>query len=350
MSKYLTPNRIRGCFYGALAGDCLGFPYEEFVHGPMDYTTEDVAKFVENFPQGVKKLPIQYTDDTSMMRCIAQSLIACNEFNPKDLAQKFTETYYGETKARGYGGSITQVFRRLRETNYADPFSPAKMQFNGSGSYGNGGAMRVASGVLFYANDFDKAMGIALNQCLITHTHPDGIMGSVLQAAAIYIALHSESKQLDAKSFIKQLREIMEKQEVKIYPKVEDNCYKEKIDAFEALLAEDTSTKNVVKVLGNGEAALHSVATAIFCFVRCLNPLAEIQIENPIQRTIAYAISLKGDTDTIGTMAGAIAGAYYGDSYIPKSWLDSFEGAKDYESYAEFFNGKLFGETALDST
>lgn len=51
-----------------------------------------------------------------------------------------------------------------------------------------------------------------------------------------------------------------------------------------------------------------------------------IQIENPLVRTLAYAVSLGGDTDTIATMAGAIAGAYYGDTCIPKSWISSLEG------------------------
>lgn len=48
MSKNLTANRIRGCLYGALAGDCLGFPYEEFVHGPLNSTTQDVVKFIQD--------------------------------------------------------------------------------------------------------------------------------------------------------------------------------------------------------------------------------------------------------------------------------------------------------------
>ena len=39
-----------------------------------------------------------------------------------------------------------------------------------------------------------------------------------------------------------------------------------------------------------------------------------------------YAISLGGDTDTIASMAAAIAGSYYGVESIPKYWLRHCEG------------------------
>lgn len=43
------------------------------------------------------------------------------------------------------------------------------------------------------------------------------------------------------------------------------------------------------------------------------------QTDCPFRRTIQYAISLGGDTDTIASMAGAIAGAYYGIDVINES-------------------------------
>lgn len=44
-----------------------------------------------------------------------------------------------------------------------------------------------------------------------------------------------------------------------------------------------------------------------------------MQASNKFRRTIQYAISCGGDTDTIACMAGAIAGAYYGEDEIEKS-------------------------------
>lgn len=53
------------------------------------------------------------------------------------------------------------VFKALRETNYEDVFLPAKLQFKGSGSYGNGAAMRIAPIATFgYSKGEDYIMVI----------------------------------------------------------------------------------------------------------------------------------------------------------------------------------------------
>ena len=59
------------------------------------------------------------------------------------------------------------------------------------------------------------------------------------------------------------------------------------------------------------------------------------QWENPFERTLIYAVSLGGDTDTIATMACAIAGAYYGIENIPSKWQHVCEGVKDALDYSE---------------
>jgi len=46
---------------------------------------------------------------------------------------------------------------------------------------------------------------------------------------------------------------------------------------------------------------------------------------NEFQRTVIYAVLLGGDTDTIASMAGAIAGALYGIDCIPAEWTDACE-------------------------
>ena len=63
------------------------------------------------------------------------------------------------------------------------------------------------------------------------------------------------------------------------------------------------------------------------------------QSDNVFERTILYAISLGGDTDTVATMAGAMAGGYYGLDIIPSWWRDSCEGVqKAMEQADELFS------------
>lgn len=70
--------------------------------------------------------------------------------NEKDffIVVRFTEEYFKDPY-RGYGGSIMAVFSKLKDAEFADPYKPAAEQFDGEGSYGNGGAMRIVPAPLF---------------------------------------------------------------------------------------------------------------------------------------------------------------------------------------------------------
>ena len=65
--------------------------------------------------------------------------------------------------------------------------------------------------------------------------------------------------------------------------------------------------EQVVYELGNGVQALESVPTVIFCFLRRPNSFQD-----------GFLFALGGDTDTIASMTGAIAGAYLGADRIPQ--------------------------------
>lgn len=51
---------------------------------------------------------------------------------------RFVKEYFAEPR-RGYGSNVIDVFAVLRATKFRDVYGPAAMQFNGHGSYGNGG-------------------------------------------------------------------------------------------------------------------------------------------------------------------------------------------------------------------
>jgi len=64
---------------------------------------------------------------------------------------RFTDAYYQPQPPRGYGASVGIVFKKLRDLKSTDDlFLPAAEQFDGTGSYGNGSAMRVFPVALFY--------------------------------------------------------------------------------------------------------------------------------------------------------------------------------------------------------
>ena len=62
------------------------------------------------------------------------------------------EAYFSDTE-RGFSSSTARVFTKLKDSNYQDLLTPARQQFMGQGSCGNGGAMRVSPAALYGYRD-----------------------------------------------------------------------------------------------------------------------------------------------------------------------------------------------------
>ena len=177
---------------GAVLGDCLGAPVEcsywfgitnKSVRKHFDAYKENGSKPVENTSQSL----MQYTDDTAMARQVANSLVDKKSLDVTDLAKRFVAEHKNEPW-RGYGASVGDVFRKLEKTSFSsenEVFKPASEQFNGSGSYGNGAAMRVHPIGLFGTN-ISEVEEMAERQAKLTHSHNDAIMGSILQATGTF--------------------------------------------------------------------------------------------------------------------------------------------------------------------
>ncbi|GBN11288.1 Poly(ADP-ribose) glycohydrolase ARH3 [Araneus ventricosus] len=305
-------SKFRGCMIGSLIGDCLGEPFELRTRASKTV----LRNYFSNLLSGGSTKMFPYTDDTSMTLSVARSLVENKKIDPKDLAKRFVDEYFREPNL-SYGTHVVVVFYALKETNFEDVFLPGKMQFNGSGSYGNGAAMRIAPIALFDHNKTDESLKRDVEECSrITHNHPYGYNGAILQCLAIKAALKSDSsKEFDPVDFISQLEKKMETIETK-----DDSPYCESLKKIKEIYLqdhEDISAEEIAKCLGNDETAHESVPAAIYSFLRGMKPLSDFECSNPFVRTIYFAISIGGDTDTIAAMAGSIAGAYYGIDGIP---------------------------------
>ncbi|RDD43150.1 Poly(ADP-ribose) glycohydrolase ARH3 [Trichoplax sp. H2] len=355
-------NKFHGCLVGAVLGDCLGaiFENDTFQSIPI----EKVQKFTR---EGYKKQQeLFYTDDTAMARSVADSLLSKNGFHGSDMAKRFTEEYF-HNPYRGYGGNVPTVFSKLRDSNYADPEGPASQQFDGSGSYGNGSAMRVAPVALFaYHDPVEEAQTIAAKTSRITHTHPDGVNGAIMQMLAVRESvILNVSQGLDVFAFLDKMLIYMEDIEHTLPTNaiaaiermdeaeknarrlsqlknsdtsMENRCssYVESLVRMCRLFQESKSINSevVYRTFGNGIAAIEAVPAALMAFL-CI----ACEPKSSFMDVIEYAISLGGDTDTIATMAGAIAGGYYGCDSIPNGWIEKCEGT----AYALQRADNLFG-------
>lgn len=344
--------RFRGALIGALVGDCYGARYEHKSCADPTSLLEDIDKLSKG------KYALKYTDDTAMSISTCKSLIENKGLDAKHLAKMFTETFFKEPK-RGYGASVAVVFSTLQQTDYQNPFEPAAKQFNGQGSFGNGAAMRCVS-VGLYANrdKMDNKSMIALSSdcARITHSHLNAINGATLLVAAVKYVLQLRENELDEFKFLDYLSKIL----TQIEPDG-DKIYSQKLKTIVKVLenlnvsGQDIDQTEIVGLLGNDIAAQNSVPLAVYSFIRGNSKFNDSYgIENEFLRTLHWAISCGGDTDTIASMACGLCGAYVGLDRIPEalytkceSWSDIIHLADQMFSHPDGNNDRnsIIGQT-----
>ena len=291
MIERVLKSKFLGALVGTGVGDALGAPFEGW-----PWVKPEVVEVVTE-----RRKVLTYTDDTHMMIGVAESLIRVGGFDGEDMAHTFVGNYELEP-FRGYGPGPPHIFRLIRAGVAWDEV--AQCLYHG-GSYGNGSAMRSAPiGVLYHDNPV-MLREVAYKSSQITHAHKLGKEGAALQAYAVALATNLEPlgtfNQCD---FLSRLINY-----------VPNGVYREKLNRIETLLSQPDKGK-VVTELGHGIEAFNSVPTAIYCFLAQPHSFAQ---------AVLYAISLGGDTDTIGAMTGAISGAYLGIGSIPDSWEGKLE-------------------------
>jgi poly(ADP-ribose) glycohydrolase ARH3 len=288
-------SKISGSLMGTGIGDALGASLE----GWRRVDPDEVWALAE------KRHTLTYTDDTHMMIGIAESLIENKGFDGEHMTRRFMENYSHEP-FRGYGPGPPRVFRMIKS---GEAWDKAAERLYGGGSYGNGSAMRIAPVGVFYYDDLAKLKEISYKSSQITHAHELGKEGAALQAYAIALATQADpSLAFQGDEFLRKLTHF-----------IRHEVYKQKLRRVEELLGEKDRSK-VVAVLGHGIEAFNSVPTAIYSF---------LSHPNSFEEAVIYAISLGGDTDTIGAMTGAISGAYLGIKAIPEKWQEKLEN-RDY--------------------
>ncbi len=206
----------------------------------------------ELLPQGSR-----FTDDTVMTLAVAKWLMDDPTHGSGSLVAIMQELGRKYPYA-GYGG----MFRRWLKSDNPQPYN----------SYGNGSAMRV-SPVGIYADSLEEALELARITASVSHNHPEGIKGAQAIAACVWM-----------------------KKNIKWG--AEENMKKYVEDTFGYNLS--VKLEDIRDGYGFDVTCQGSVPIAI---------MAYLQRENP-ESCLRLAISMGGDSDTIGCMTSAIADAF----------------------------------------
>ncbi len=294
MKRHLlySEDKLRGLLYGTWIGDAAGASFEGY--GPDLIPTLDQHYFVSH-------PPVTYTDDTQMTISVLEEMVENGEIVQESLKQRFLRRF---SPWRHYSGGMLEVIERWRNGEPIE--SAAGSLYGGMGSFGDGAAMRIAPISAFFSIESIEEFTEQIRLCSsLTHTHPYGISGAVLQAYAVLLALN----QVPPQDWMARFYEL----EI-------ESAYKIKLGDVAMALKYKASAHESVRLVGNGADALDAVSAAIYSFLR--NP-------SSFEDSIFFAISMGGDTDTIAAMTGAIAGAFWGYSCIPSWLLEGLEGGKD---------------------
>lgn len=291
-------SRYKGCLLGLACGDAVGTTVEFKARG----TFEPLTDMVGGGPFGL--VPGEWTDDTSMALCLAESLLEKNGFDPRDQIERYVcwwkEGYLSSKETTfDIGNTVRAALMRFEETG--EPFSGPEHPR----SAGNGSIMRLAPVPMRYAHDMDKVIRYSAQSSRTTHATAEAVDACKLFGVMIAMALHGQSKEEILFETGKHL------DWDQLSPKIRQ------------IAAGDYQAKSEQEIEGSGYV-VESLEAALWVFLTT----------ESYKQAVLAAANLGDDADTTGAVAGQLAGAYYGVKAIPPEWLEKLKYREMIEKFA----------------
>ena len=275
-------DRYRGALLGLAVGDALGVPVEFMRPGTFDLITEMVG----GGPHGL--MPGEWTDDTSMALCLAESLIERQGFDAVDQLQRYVRWWRnGHLSSTGLCFDIGITTQAALES-FQSTGEPAGL--TSLDSAGNGSIMRLAPVPMFYALSMPDAVEFAARSSATTHASEEAVSACRYLAAVIVKALWGSSKE-----------EILA-------PAVTD----ELSDGVKRVAFGSFRIFSPPQIRGSGYV-VESLEAALWAFHN----------SDSFADGLSMAVNLGEDSDTTGAVYGQVAGAFYGAHTIPQKWLNT---------------------------
>ena len=275
-------SKLHDAILGLAIGDALGVPYEFKKRGSF-LCTEMVGYGTHNQPEGT------WSDDTSMVLATLDSLKSNDgKIVLKDMFERFNYwLLYGDYTAHG------EVFDAGIATCKA--LQTGKSQ-TGEYDNGNGSLMRILPLAFVPCTD-DEIRAVSA----ITHGHRIS-----MDACVIYVHI---AKRLLAGESICEIIPTLQ------YDKPFDRLHR--IDQIST--SEIKSSGYVVDTL---EAALWAVC----------HKSNNVEKEKSFRNGLLDAVNLGQDTDTVGAVAGGLAGIIYGLDEV-SDWVETLQNREELERY-----------------
>lgn len=295
-------DRFQGALLGLAVGDALGVPLEFKPPG----TFEPVKDMVGGGPFNLQ--PGEWTDDTSMALCLAQSLID-KGFDPVDQLKKYLCWYQdGYLSVNGVcfdiGNTTREALHRFEDTR--EPYPGPDHEY----SAGNGSLMRLAPVPLFYLSEPVLAHEMSAKSSRTTHNHPLAVDACRYMAGLIHGALWGVCKE-----------KLLSEKYSPVPGYWEENPL---LPEIEEVACGSFKEREPPEIKGRG-FVVKSLEAALWAFYKT----------DSFEDGCLMAVNLGDDADTTGAIYGQLAGAYYGASNIPDEWKEKLVKRELIESLTE---------------
>ena len=300
--------KIYNTIYGAIVADALGVPVE---FKDRDYlkknpVTDMIGYGTYNLPKG------SWSDDSSMMLCLADSIAKQQGLNYDDIMKHFWDWFKHSKYTPNHNTFDIGRTCHAAIVNYHNKIEPLDCGLKGEHDNGNGSLMRIAP-LPFYLqcvigfNPMEKedAYDVIHKVSSLTPAHPLSLIGCDIYCAIMIEILNGTKKEnLQGYALPKIGKYVREHPEYESALKKYDRIFHQ---SFKELPEDEIKSSGYV---------VDTLEAALWCFLNTVN----------YRDCVLKAVNLGSDTDTVACVAGSIAGLYYGD--IPQEWIDSIRNKK----------------------
>lgn len=279
---------FRGSLFGLAIGDALGSAIEFQPPG----TFEPVTNFRGGGPFNLN--PGEWTDDTSMALCLADSLINCADFSLYDQLNRYCKWYQeGYLSCNGHCFDIGTTTRHALN-NFLIGKNDCGQRY--PRSLGNGSLMRLAPVPLVFSCQPETAIFLSGESSRATHALPVCIDACRYYGGLIVGALQNRAKKDLLSPIFSPIDNYWNK-----FPLTKE---------IQAVASGSFRLKEPPEIRGSGFVC-DSLESALWAFFKT----------ESFEEGCLAAVNLGEDADTTGAIYGQLAGAFYGIDGIPKEWI-----------------------------
>lgn len=315
--------KIQACLAGVMLGDALGMPWESLSYDEIQKRTcgNGVTGFADPIQTKIKDTKNlsagQTTDDWQLTKIVAQSLIDVGKFDRFNIAMQHVETL--EKSNVGWGNTTEKSIRLLKsiieEKNY-DALAFTIFFSSEPGMASTGIAMKIAPIALYcvlqHKRDYlEPLIKYTIELGSLTHKDPRATTAACALGICICECLIQPVLDLNRKA---KIIAIIQQTLNKLENLLPCNCPPNELTSYKLteVMTNRFNAKDLSKLKPDTFFAPTAVAvsmSAFFANPRCLRD------------AVLNAINVGGDTDTLGSMAGALVGANDGLGAIPSIWM-----------------------------